>query len=251
MTQSASSIHVNPPILLEGTRNTRSLGGYRNKEMIAIKENRFFRSDSTHGLTENDMKQLALRNVKCVIDLRSDYERSQAPSAFRQNCNVDYYEVPISDGIASNGFSGQLPCSMGQLYVDLLSNQADAFAQVFHIIARYEQKGAVLYHCTVGKDRTGLVSMFLLSLANVDQATILADYQTSEANMREFFEQQQKRIQQTCNIVIPDAVFSSDPKELSTALDYITSHYTSPQAYLLKNGVTQEEIDKIKKMLLV
>ena len=250
MAEQKMTVQANAPIPMEGTHNTRSLGGYINKDGQAVKENRFFRSDSTSGMTEKDVETLRQRGLVCVIDLRSDFERIQAPSVYKGANKADYYEIPLLDGVASNGFSGSFPANMGQLYVELLQNQAKAFAQVFKIIAAYNKKGAVLYHCMVGKDRTGLVSMFLLDLAGVDRKTILTDYSTSEENMKPVFEQQKRMLKEKFGLDVPDAVFSSAPKELLQAMQYLDQQNLSPEEYLLQNGVFEQEIAAIKEMLL-
>ena len=61
-----------------------------------------------------------------------------------------------------------------------------SMAQVFHAIAAAPE-GAVLFHCALGKDRTGIVAAMLLSLAEVDRLDIIADYQISNTYLQPMF----------------------------------------------------------------
>ena len=69
---------VNKPIL-QGTHNTRELGGYPLKDGGQTKRDRFLRSDSLCGLTLEDRQILKEKGLSLVIDLRSEFEQEQAP----------------------------------------------------------------------------------------------------------------------------------------------------------------------------
>ena len=62
---------------------------------------------------------------------------------------------------------------MGEWYKLILENKS-AIKRIFEIIA--DAKGGVLFHCTAGKDRTGVVAMLLLNILDVDEETIMKNY---------------------------------------------------------------------------
>lgn len=78
--------------------------------------------------------------------------------------------------------------------------------------------------------------MLLLLLAGVPCEIVVADYSVSEANMQEIFKQRRPGWEKTFGVTPPDAVFSSAPEELETALAYLAEHYGTAESYLLQAG---------------
>ena len=233
------TICVNAPLALAGTRNTRELGGYPAACGRKTRRHAFLRSDGLSGLTDKDVQMLLDYGVCCVVDLRSESETAAAPSRLADVPGVDYYSIPMLDEAASQGFTGGMPERMGDVYVKLLSGRGDAFARIIRIFAQHSG-GTVLFNCTAGKDRTGVTAMLLLLLAGVPCEIVVADYSVSEANMQEIFKQQKAWLEKTFGVTPPDAVFSSAPEELETALAYLAEHY----------GAAAQDIAVVRGMLL-
>ena len=235
------TICVNAPLALAGTRNTRELGGYPAACGRKTRRHAFLRSDGLSGLTDKDVQMLLDYGVCCVVDLRSESETAAAPSRLADVPGVDYYSIPMLDEAASQGFTGGMPERMGDVYVKLLSGRGDAFARIIRIFAQHSD-GTVLFNCTAGKDRTGVTAMLLLLLAGVPCEIVVADYSVSEANMRDIFKRQKAWLKKTFGIIPPDAVFSSAPEELETALAYLAEHYGTAESYLLQAGAAAQDI---------
>ena len=103
----------------------------------------------------------------------------------------------------------------------------------------------MLFHCTAGKDRTGLFAALLLSLAGVSRADILADYQVSETYLADIIQ----RIRR----VVPDlAPFAGASRSdyLDGCLDLLEEAYGSAEGYLRTIGVTGAELNALLKKLL-
>ena len=243
------TICVNAPLALAGTRNTRELGGYPAACGRKTRRHAFLRSDGLSGLTDKDVQMLLDYGVCCVVDLRSESETAAAPSRLADVPGVDYYSIPMLDETASQGFTGGMPERMGDVYVKLLSGRGDAFARIIRIFAQHSD-GTVLFNCTAGKDRTGVTAMLLLLLAGVPCEIVVADYSVSEANMRDIFKRQKAWLKKTFGIIPPDAVFSSAPEELETALAYLAEHYGTAESYLLQAGAAAQDIAVVRGMLL-
>ena len=243
------TICVNAPLALAGTRNTRELGGYPGACGRKTRRHAFLRSDGLSGLTDKDVQMLLDYGVCCVVDLRSESETAAAPSRLADVPGVDYYSIPMLDEAASQGFTGGMPERMGDVYVKLLSGRGDAFARMIRIFAQHSD-GTVLFNCTAGKDRTGVTAMLLLLLAGVPCEIVVADYSVSEANMRDIFKRQKAWLKKTFGIIPPDAVFSSAPEELETALAYLAEHYGTAESYLLQAGAAAQDIAAVRGMLL-
>ena len=163
-------------IELDGIYNLRDLGGLAHASGH-IGFGRLWRSDSLHGLGDTGARQLAERGLVTVIDLRQEDEAAAQPNPFAAaNLNVIYHNTPIFAGLnlgAPEIVEAQDP--LLALYCRALSDRAARFVAVIQLIADAPQ-GVVLFHCTLGKDRTGMVAAMLLKLAGVDNATIVADF---------------------------------------------------------------------------
>jgi len=114
------------------------------------------------------------------------------------------------------------------------------------IIADTKEDEGVLYHCTAGKDRTGVISAILLSLVGASQCDILADYQISYAYTI-------KLIRQLCkeNPDFPAYIVEPRIEYMEKFLELFNEKYGSSEKYLLEIGLTDLEIEKLKKKLLI
>ena len=123
-------------------------------------------------------------NLKLVIDLRSDFERQQEPNDFEADPRVEVLSLPIIDLIGS-----AMPPhnDMAEFYLALLHHGQDVFHTLFTRMANCD--GMVLFHCTAGKDRSGVVAALLLSLAEVEDQDIIADYEISYTLIKPIIDQ--------------------------------------------------------------
>lgn len=154
--------------LLETTQNTRDLGGYRTKGGSVTKYNRLLRSDVPNYPSEKDCCSLREHEIHTVIDLRGENEFMRRPCGFADREGFLYYNCPIEEG------SG-VPESVEAVPVSYLKIAcAGNMRKVFRCLAAAD--GGVLFHCTAGKDRTGVVSAILLLHAGVSDADIVENY---------------------------------------------------------------------------
>ena len=160
---------------LTGAHNTRELGGYPTRDGRFTKKGCFLRGDNTNHLTQSDIDFLRGYPVVLAVDLRSAGELLKAPSLLEKVPDIHYKNVTMADEMNSNEFLGVFPDTMGDMYIDLLETSKIRFGRVFQLFTAHMHNGTCLFHCMAGKDRTGLVSMLLLELANVDDDIINED----------------------------------------------------------------------------
>lgn len=175
-------------IKLKGAKNVRELCGIPIKGG-KIKSGFLIRSSHLNSLTESDISILKNKyNLKCVIDLRNGIEKSEKPDVNIDG--IEYLEMPIFDSTLP-GISHEtkqdinnIP-DMRELYEYVMNSAClDNIAAVVRKIAGHEN-GAVLYHCTEGKDRTGMVTAVLLSILGASKNDILDDYlYTNKVNLK-------------------------------------------------------------------
>ncbi|WP_143321835.1 tyrosine-protein phosphatase [Clostridium sp. HBUAS56010] len=236
------------PISLERAYNVRDLGTYRNKDNKKLNMGRLLRADSLHELNEEDIKKLLDYGVTCVIDLRSPEEYERAPSWFAACNEVAYYSVSLYDQIHSNDLQGGFPDSLHELYINWLENSRQQISRILNIIGE-NGKGCTLFHCTAGKDRTGLIAMLILSLADVEEEVIVIDYEVSGRNMEPVFRKMRVRMQQE-GVILPEYLFKSEAGEMQYTLAYLKNTYGSVVDYLHTLDISEEVLDAIKYQMM-
>jgi protein-tyrosine phosphatase len=164
-------------IRLEGAFNVRDLGGYVTDTGAITRWRAVLRADGLHDLSANDIGRLLDMGLKTVIDLRSQIELELQPSPFLRHNDVRYNHIPLFAQLAPVDMltRGSGTFDLAARYVDAVNRCRGAMGQVLGAVADADD-GIVLFNCSAGKDRTGLVAAMLLSLAGVDDDQIAADY---------------------------------------------------------------------------
>jgi protein-tyrosine phosphatase len=162
---------------LEGLYNVRDLGGYAAGER-QVKWGRLYRSGDLNDLSGQARRSLEARRIRTIVDFRDESERTQAPdgdlATVRQN-----HPLPIDAGniidlsAVGRGVNGET--LMEKLYQALADKARPQYRAFFSILAG-EENAPLLFHCSAGKDRTGLGAALLLSALGVDREIILQDY---------------------------------------------------------------------------
>lgn len=234
---------------LEGTYNLRELGGYVSKEGRILQKKKLLRSDMLNRLTPRDEEFLLSYGVRTIIDLRTKEEVEREPDTLQIHPLISYYSVPFLDQMLSNDRKSLAYYNLQDVYIAILEETKSGVKKVIEIIADSLENG-VLFHCAAGKDRTGLISMFLLSILGVEKETIIEDYSWS-ANLMEprFIEQKQQLMEM--GFEAPDFLFSSNREVLMKTLEYLEKKYDGPLAYLQQIGVSKEVINNIQHYLLL
>lgn len=235
------------PLQLEGARNVRDLGGYPAADGALTRPGVFLRADGLGDLTAADCRALADYGVTCVVDLRSRREREEKPDAIHGYPGIANFHVEMLDQLNSGNYSDQLPDTMGEVYLSLLDQSGRAIARVMDLLA--ENQGCGLFHCTAGKDRTGVIAMLLLDLAGVPRDVIAADYAVSEVHLAAQVAQLIQKLRED-GVPVREHLFRSQPVDICRAYDHLYGRYGGAGAYLLHIGCTPEVISTLKARLL-
>ena len=151
--------------LLRSTLNTRALpvGGLR-----------YIRSDAPLCLTEEEIQWLLDNHITTLVDLRSAQELEHKPCPLQDVAGFTYYHIPVTGG-------GDTPKSREHLYEvyrGMVGAQMDTILETILNAA-----SNVMYFCTAGKDRTGVVSALLLKRLGISEEVIVEDYMKSKDNL--------------------------------------------------------------------
>jgi len=229
---------------LEGSFNARDVGGYPAGGGKTIKYRRFIRTGSLFRLTEQGKSVLLDMGIRCVVDLRSNFEVNEKPDAVMNDPRFTWRHLPMLDyiyaGIADEQYV-PFPPSLEEMYINLLNEDRNSFRSLFQLFASPEHE-SYLFHCTMGKDRTGVAAALLLSLAGVDDETIVEDYSHS-AKLT-------KHIIEGLSGNIPAYLFASPAETMQTVLSHLKNKYGGGQGYLAYIGITSEQRRAILTKLL-
>lgn len=157
--------------------NVRDLGGYDTPQG-PTRAHRFVRTGGTRSMTDDDLARFRDWGVMRVLDLRSAGEIPQLTCRFAKQDWVRWTNVPLYDFDLSSPALMPIRDTGGYLasgYLHMLASH-DALRRIFACIAPATADECVLFHCAAGMDRTGVLAMLLLGLAEVPRAQIIADY---------------------------------------------------------------------------
>jgi protein-tyrosine phosphatase len=173
-------------ITWEGFYNARDLGGLPLIGGGATSYGGFVRSADPRFVTERGWQEAHRSGIRSIIDLRNDHEVDTGAVA---PPGIDRLHVPLDD-FGDTEFWGEIIGSgIGgtPLYIRrFLVRKTERCAAVISAIAA-TPPGGVIYHCAAGRDRTGIVTLLLLSLAGVEPDAIAADYELSIEALRPLF----------------------------------------------------------------
>lgn len=176
-----------PFVIVEGVSNIRTLGNYPSitHPGFVTKPNFLFRSGEISRINETGKQQLVELGIKKVFDLRSDIELEKFESPVPTlSDSVNIYRVPVfkledySPEMISRRYklyaTGKTESFM-ELYSQILDNGIVSYGTIFRHIRDRQDEG-ILFHCTAGKDRTGVLAALILKLAGVSDEDIARDY---------------------------------------------------------------------------
>ncbi len=227
----------------ENIINCRALDGCRTPDGLT-KAGMIVRCGIPKTPTEKDIALLRSLGVKTIIDLRGRLEVEAMPSFFEKNAEFDYHNIPLLE--ADPALTGK-PFDLWKLYVASLENNPERYAQALHLIASLTQP--FLYHCFLGKDRTGLLSALLLSCAGACEEDIYRNYECTYDLIKPFAE---KEIAANTGLIWEKDVtrLKSDRINLIKTFAFLKEKYGGATAYLESIEISGEEINAIKKMLI-
>ena len=240
---------------LSGAYNFRDLGGYRTHTGEMTKWRRILRADCPHRLSSDDISKLMGEGLTTVIDLRSNNETENNVNPFATMTGVAYQNVGLFDHLAPDTMHDEKSQPEADplfgFYVKTLANRQTAIRNVLSAIAN-AQDGMVMFHCTAGKDRTGLISALLLGLAEVEESEIVSDYAQTKLLIAdlvlEFLELAKEN---GTNLANYRRLLDCKPETMRNVVGHINDSYQSVPGYAAEIGLQPELITRLSSRLLV
>lgn len=261
---------------MQSILNARELGGYKTKDGKTVRENVLLRTAALTDATPEELETLSKQyNLAAVIDLRASYELEEEPDPVLDG--VAQYNFRIMDEQMMAGRAASIypiltdpnvdPITRmtaildagvisDQMYVEFLQGETGkaGFRDFFRVLLETPEGSAVLWHCTNGKDRTGVAAMLLLGLLNVDEETIMADFMLTNTFFEEEINATRQQLQNFVQdknkleelLVISRGVYAP---YMQNALDYIRDNYGDIPGYAKAElGLTDEDILKLQTL---
>ena len=203
-------------------RNKRDLGGIRTSTGMSIRPGCLYRSANLHNAIPED-----LIGVSEVIDFRTNLEEEKMPDTLPDG--ITYHRVPIftesAAGITREGNVSEVP-DMVNLYRTMLTDEGcrKQLKEILTIIFQHDfGKGAILWHCTAGKDRCGIVTALVLTALGVNRESIMRDYLLSNEDCLAESDEVYRRLvdmgMPLDNAEAVRAAFLAEPAYLEAALE--------------------------------
>jgi protein-tyrosine phosphatase len=246
-------------IPFENIQNFRDLGGYYTRGGQTIAWRKIFRSSRLVHMSPKDKNILKEIGIKTVIDLSTPAgQLQQQEKALLGEIGAEYYNVPFRPDNPNYYLEEELELyknvtNMGEVY--LYRFRRGTFGkrvlECLEMMAAQENHPLV-FHCGVGKDRTGMLAAILLASLGVTDKDIIDDYIMTAACM----EDMKKNIVNdpaTPEVVknLPDFTWEAVPESMSTFLKGLRREYDSINGYLKAQGISVSLIKRLEKALLV
>lgn len=263
-------------ITLEGLPNTRDLGGYPAADGKKIRPHRLIRSGELINLTEADKKKLIQEYGLCsVVDFRTTAECTERPDPELPGVTNTHIQIldegtlgltrekksdedmltslmqqMQTDGITAEGY-------MERMYADFIDSEfaRKQYRKFFELLLSQEE-GAMLWHCTAGKDRAGVASMLVLEALGVPREIIEEDYLKVNEFVKETLDEQsallrEKRVPENVIACVRE-IFSVRSSYLASLYSEIERIYGSAGNFLEKEmGLDVAAVEKLRKMYLI
>jgi protein-tyrosine phosphatase len=233
---------------LGGTLNLRDLGGLPLAGGGVTRSGRLLRSDAPRTLGPADPELLERLGLRTVVDLRQGHELADAPSALVGRDGVDVHHVEVWTHVNAGGGPPVDPWSITGFYLGALDHAGPAFARAVGILA--DAEGAALFHCTAGKDRTGLLALLVLETVGVTRAAVVEDFALTESRIGPIRERLLADAERR-GIARADfaRLLGATPDLIEPALAHLDRRYGGAAAYLRRFGASDATLERLRTKL--
>jgi len=234
---------------LPGCANFRDLGGYPTREGMRVRWRRLFRSDALHGLTPEGVDRIVNEfGIGVIVDLRSTGEVGVDGRGPLRERTPAYHHLPLFDGPLTADPESVNKMTLADRYFLITERAKAPIARVITALA--ECPTPVVYHCSAGKDRTGLISAIVLGLLGVPDEFIVADYAASQDNLGAIVD----RLMQSegyRNVLenLPADTLHANPETMYSLLEQLRDRYGSFRGYANEIGLSDAVIHRLEDRL--
>lgn len=247
-------------IPLEGAVNFRDIGGYLTNSGKRVLPGKVFRSDELGDLSDADLTKLEKIGLRWIFDLRNKREVAKKMDRVPAGSPFKYVHTPIYEKEPKHHYlpailfrRHKLGDILAERYFYMIEKRAEAFGNILAHFAD-SKNFPIVYHCTAGKDRTGIITALILALLGVPEDTIIADYSLSNLGFDHYFAEFVED-QRHAAMGVKDEEFQGffvvKPDWIKNILDHLHVNYGSVEQYLIeKANMDRLTIERIRMNLL-
>ena len=242
-------------IYFESVINFRDLGGYRARDGRSVSWRRLFRSGDFRSMTANDLALLTGEiGVNSVVDLRSQPEVERQGIGLLSDAGINYHNISFIAGTdrAEDERLFRECTHMGEFYLHMISHHefGERIVAALEVIAE-PANHPLVFHCAVGKDRTGILAAVLLGAVGVTDADIIQDYSLSTASIQELL-RQVKRDPEVSEAIkpLPDYFWEATPESMDIFLAALKREHGSIESFLKAQGAKESLVSRLEKAVL-
>jgi protein-tyrosine phosphatase len=224
---------------LPDTFNIRDLGGYDRRSGSTTQWRRILRGEALHALSAKSVDELVDNGLALVVDLRGPHETGANAHPFRDHPGVRYTNIALYSALAPINLSVE-NFDMAQRYKDALDRCGSEIAAVFRAIIS-APPGMVLCHCTAGKDRTGVISALILTLAGVSRADVAKDYALTASAEGLIDRLRARALRSGGEPANVERMLASDAQTMLAMLTHLDTAHGGIDAYCEKIGLAADE----------
>ena len=251
-TSAYSGIIANRIIEMSNIKNFRDMGGYFTRTDQQMKWGKIFRSGDLSSATLYDQERIRRLNIRTIIDFRSDRTAKRYPILVHPNIRkISLPITPLDDEKINEMMDNEHLTRSDAIrdvqdsYIGIIENYKSVFAEMFNILTD-ENNYPVLLSGSLGKDRVGLASFFILYAVGIPQNVIIDDYLLSRQTVDISKIAQNVKTKPEYFQEAVTALMSVNPAYINYSIDYINQKYGSIDNYLEK----ELKLTSGKKILL-
>jgi protein-tyrosine phosphatase len=237
---------------VQGTVNFRDIGGYKTKDGKTVKWNKLYRSADVSHLTDTDLDTLRQRHIRNVVDFRGVKESEAAPDHLPSG--TAYMLLPAGSDSLPNAQQMQAAIQRGGAWMlDFYGNPqylGPRYKAFFSMLLTMPADEALMYHCTGGRDRTGMATALLLYVLGVPMETINADFTASNVYLQPMYGRMLKQMSPE-QLEKMKTALELKPELLAAMFDGIKQKYGSVEQFMQTElGVGPKQVAQLKAMYL-
>jgi hypothetical protein len=241
----------------EACFNFRDLGGHEGLDGRLVRRGVVYRSDSLHRVTDADLELLRTFGIRTVLDLRTTGELTRwgrfplaHELAWRHLPLFEEETIPFELARPEDPEPPAI-IARGWGYVAIAAAGGVPVGATLREIA--EGEPAVVFHCSAGKDRTGIVAALLLCLLGVGDEAIVADYERSDGSVEAWLTWAKDRAPEEADRFVastPRWVMRAPAPLMRGFLEGMRQTYGSIEGYLASIGVDEHVVGALRDRLL-
>ena len=245
-------------VKLQGAINFRDIGGYKTKDGKEVKWGKIFRSAEINRLTTSDLEKLASLKIHYVLDFRGPAEvAAGADKIPNTSIRISLPAGSEEVGDKSKMFKSMSTATVGDSIMLPFYSNIHAFPKrykpMFEALLNNSSDSALVYHCTAGKDRTGIATALILYALGVDEQTIMNDYLATNYYRQSDNGRMRKMLMDNYHLkeAVVDDVLGVKEIYLKATFDAIQNKYGSVDKFLQSEmGLNKSNLKKLRQKFL-